>query len=869
LNPQQPGIQTLLTYEKQNQGIISVPVIIGALIFCYELTLSSVRTIAYQAPSEVKCEEDKKSPLPGLYLTKSRFKFITTMNHWQRTQLIADLENSTPLVGWWVQRRAASRLAKDPTNRSTLALAQAALNHADSGVRRIAQRSIERVSNQASIDAVCHVWRQTRHPWLAKLITANSWIAAKPDDLRVLSALQANQIEWLVNGKASQLAILVQVASEEKDVTLVQRASNALGLVEKPASIDALWTAWFETRLPVLEKIILDKNKLARKPAEIRLVSILKTGRPEMAHNLPGALVSFVLQLAHDNDGDLSASARLILENLTQEDARQALCQQVIDPGDTIAKVVALKQGYLPQQDAQKAIFLLITEQWEAYHILDFDQRYLQLSYQAAPASLRKRILDAIRRGGQTQLLSAIAGNDFRSHVAALSKPESHTLVQILAEAQAWQKLWDSLPELPYSAALQAMRSLFAHGWQPQDFGEQEVFVHLARLAHSEIEESSNKIRSAIPPAILRAKIHLRKGRLNDLCFAPHQPTLAIAASNRKIILWNLRSGEIQQVLNGYSRSVGQVAYSGDGRLVSAERSRENQHPCWVYLHDGEQMKPIWQISGPVTALVPWQQHGLLVSGRDGTLTLLNLDQENARVNTLQLQDWPRGICLPAASDLALLWGRSLIWVSLPSLMPVEHLQQARFIHNIPNQVTLLPQQNLLYLGFSNGSLQGYQMPEMSAVYPELPAHTAPVKAIEALPGSKTWLSASSQGDICFNAWPDPDSPGKTVQHAGRLTALRLSSDGAILATCDQASNLLIWDCRPLQIPQLLEQPLGLGTTAHLSAMQGLSEQPGFPPAIANAIEFLHTLLRFRFRYAVELSQAAELQAGEFDIHLS
>ena len=109
----------------------------------------------------------------------------------------------------------------------------------------------------------------------------------------------------------------------------------------------------------------------------------------------------------------------------------------------------------------------------------------------------------------------------------------------------------------------------------------------------------------------------------------------------------------------------------------------------------------------------------------------------------------------------------------------------------------------------------------------------------------------------------------RTIHHPGRLTALRLSPDGAILATCDQASNLLLWDCRPLQIPQLLDQPLGLGTTAHLGALQSLLEQQGLPPAISNAIEFVHILLRFRFRYAVELSQAAELQAGEFDIHLA
>ena len=82
-----------------------------------------------------------------------------------------------------------------------------------------------------------------------------------------------------------------------------------------------------------------------------------------------------MLKLAHDKDGNLARSARMVLENLTEEDARQALCQQVIDPGDSIAQAIATELGLLPKPNSQKALFLLLTEQWEAYHTLDFDQR--------------------------------------------------------------------------------------------------------------------------------------------------------------------------------------------------------------------------------------------------------------------------------------------------------------------------------------------------------------------------------------------------------------------------------------------------------------------------------------------------------------
>ena len=636
------------------------------------------------------------------------------MNHWQRTQLIADLENSTPLIGWLVQRRAANQLAKDHTTRSTQALAQAVLNHPDSSVRKIARHAVEKVSNQAGVDAVCQVWQVTRSPWLANLIAEKSWIATKPDDLRVLSALQANQIEQLANGKASLIAFIVQVAIQEKDPTLVKRAYSALDQIQKAAGIDALWAAWFEKRLPFLEKILLEKNTPARRPAEIRLVSILKTGESEAAHNLSAELVPFTLQLAHDKDDNLSRSARFVLQNLTDEDARQGLCQQVIDPGDSIAQAIATQLRYLPRSNSQKALFLLLTEQWEAYHTLDFDQRLLYLSYQAASGSLRTRILDAIRSGGQTQLLSAIAGKDFRSQVSTLSSPESNTLVQILAEAQAWKKLWDSLPELPYPAALQAMRHLSTNGWQPPDSREMEYFVPLAILANAGIETAPEKISSAIPPAVLRAQIHLRKGRLNDLCFAPQQSTLAIAASNRKIILWNLHKGEIQQVISGFSRSLGCIAYIGDGRLVSAERSREIHHPCRVYLQEDQHPKPLWQLSGPVTVLEPLHQHALLAAGRDGTLTLLDLNRENPLVNTVHLESWPRGLRLSSSDNFALLWGKTLCRINLPGLDVAEQLHIPSLDHRIPRQAAFLHQQKNLCLGFSDGSLQVFRLPEMA-----------------------------------------------------------------------------------------------------------------------------------------------------------
>ena len=235
------------------------------------------------------------------------------MNPWQRARTITQLHKDIPLIGRWAQRRArARRLAKDGAATATLALAQAIVNHRDTGVHEIAMQALAKTQRQPSIDAICQAWESQRHPWLANLIRKQGWVAARPVQLRVLSALQAQQLELLSGSNASMTTALIQ-AAQDPEKKLAQTACSVLAELHKPSAIDVLWAEWVEKRLSFLEKILVARGALARRPEEIRLISALKTGRRDIACDISGELAPALLRAAQDVDPVIASAARQAL----------------------------------------------------------------------------------------------------------------------------------------------------------------------------------------------------------------------------------------------------------------------------------------------------------------------------------------------------------------------------------------------------------------------------------------------------------------------------------------------------------------------------------------------------------------------------
>ena len=783
-------------------------------------------------------------------------------------RLAGQLGSRLPLLGWWIRRRAANLLRQHDSPYAIGILARALSIHTDAGIHKIARQAVEKQQKPANIDAICQVWAETRHPWLAEQIKAHAWIASGPPRARVLSALQTGQSERILEGDSAEAKALIEACTDTRP-EISRPARACLPLLRRPSQIDALCAAWAEGRSPFLEAILLQVGDVARRPAEIRLLSALKNNQLEIVRRGGANLVAPLLAALLDADAQIASRAEQALGALEKPEAQDEACRLFIEGDQQAAdraRHIILEAGYLPAEQRQRALFLFLTGQWQAYQALDFDQRLLRAAYQSASPPVRQAIRRVIQASGQIGLLNVLSGLPGRTRLTVLAPDETAFLVHMLIEQQAWPQLWENICELPFNAALQAVRSLRGAGWQPQAEIEQRLLAELGELIQQEMLTSAQSAEQALPGALLRSHVTLPTGRINALSFAPERPLIAVGASQRKVLIWDFQKGVRQALLSGFDHSIGEVAYPSPNQLVFAERTNKSSEICTTYLFDGRQTTRLYQQAGSITALEPVRGGQLLIAGRDQNITLFDLSGEQPRlIAKAQMPVWPRSLCASRDGKKAALLYRGAGIYSLPGLE-----RQRWFERRYTTQCgTFSPDNKMLVIGQSDGSLHAISL-EASETSPiNLPRHIKAVQGLEMLLERSILVSAGAEGEVQFTGWANHKNPGKIRQPGKQLTSLHISPDGSFMALGDSDASLSLWDLRPLDIPDLFTIPFARSTPNHLVILNLLDEDTHpLPRALRNTLRFMERLLRHRFRYDIEVSEVASIKAGDYDIEI-
>lgn len=161
------------------------------------------------------------------------------MDNYQLRRLREQLYSRFPLLGGWLRRRAARRLANLASAQAISILAEAAAGHPDGQVIEIARQAIQQVNHPAAIDAVCRVWVSSRDAWLAEHIIRHSLIARKPLELRVLTALKTGQADLLQRAKGDIVLPLLQ-ACEDRDPQIARLALDTLNSLQSQDARDEI-----------------------------------------------------------------------------------------------------------------------------------------------------------------------------------------------------------------------------------------------------------------------------------------------------------------------------------------------------------------------------------------------------------------------------------------------------------------------------------------------------------------------------------------------------------------------------------------------------------------------------------------------------
>ncbi len=141
--------------------------------------------------------------------------------------------------------------------------------------RKQALKQLRTIADPYYIGEICKVWLDSRNSDLEALMLEKQWVAFSPIRVKVFSALKVGKLQHLANVGLREIKFLAEAATD-RDPQIAERATARLWQVEQPL-LGAMATAWADSKLPLLVDILVQKQFLPSKPAELRVLVALKT----------------------------------------------------------------------------------------------------------------------------------------------------------------------------------------------------------------------------------------------------------------------------------------------------------------------------------------------------------------------------------------------------------------------------------------------------------------------------------------------------------------------------------------------------------------------------------------------------------------
>lgn len=745
----------------------------------------------------------------------------------------------------------------------------------DRQIARQARETLLNLKSQETIAAFCQLWQRTPSPLLRDILINGKFKPSLPE-ARVYKALAANTLEMIPDIGKDAVDPLIH-ALDDQNREIADRAKFCLLNLRKIDAVNHFCACWYHTRRPDLEKCLLQALYLASGPPEVRIATILKNGRFDLARQVsPEAVIGLVVA-TEDTDPVIRDGACQVIPNLKKSETQQALLQHLIASEHPLAQEKALQAGYLPDSPENCALYLFLTGQWEQYEALDFDQRLLQTIFAASPAPLRKRVAQTVQRSGRVAYLKILTGFDQDLRRGNITAQNAEVLFRILTANQEWEQLWKLTPELPLNWSIRIPLVLVQNSWQPESASELELFNRLSQLAVPlaqrqsvmEKDKLSLEIQNSLPPAVSCAKLKV-SGRANTVSFSPCHPQIAVGTGNRKVVTWDYRCGAVDTVYSGFNHSIGSSAFTPAGRLVVGEKTNQKT-PCGVYLCENAHPIRIYEHAASITGLaaLDHEEH-IFTAGRDQALILYDLSGQRV-ISSRSHHNWGRSVCVSPNNDLVALLHKTISIFQLPDLhdlpMPVYFTGQTGPT-GTAQQAAFLPQGDQLIVGSYNGQVARYQVDRKASklVHTLFTTHAAVITGCEVLPAQNAFITASADGVLRFFHFEELDAFASLNTAVDRLTSIRVSLGGDFLAAGAGDGSITLWDLRALELTDYLREPLSTYPPDLLAALHVLLEHAVLPSAVQHALEYIRLVLQHRIQFDIQIDQLTTIRPGEFDI---
>lgn len=532
--------------------------------------------------------------------------------------------------------------------------------------------------------------------------------------------------------------------------------------------------------------------------------------------------------------------------------AQNALCELFLNADDSEAGKLALQNGYHPTETTRQALFLFLTEQWSAYEVQDFTHQQLNAAYEGAGPALRQRILGHSRLSGHTEWLESMGEARRRRWLKDMSDADWRSVLRQLEASHDWPLAWRMITHAPPLWAAQLIGLLYTAGWKPESQAEELDFLELVSLSQRALQ---------VAPEITLAKV-LKTPALDitSMAMRSDEGVLALGASDQRLYLWDLPSGERRgELISSPTPGARALALSPDGRYLAAAFS--DQAIRIFRIEDGHLIKTLTGHTGLIRSLSIHPDGRTLFSASfDGTLRawrfplgpeFMCITPKMGELFAAALDAAGENILLAGQQVQAWRWPQGVMLQALPAGQ--ETTLQLSLARAVPLLAGHGRDHSLRVWNYSSGrTLQQLNAPEI------------PVSAVCLSPQGEFLLAGDQNGAITVWNTSTAEFLQNMQVHEKAILGLQWFCDSYILSASHEG-RLVIWDARLLR---WLRLPLDQINGKTLAEIEEMKSERSHSSGVKTWLSFLSELIRWKNRFDILLEESHSIPMDEFDIEL-